>query len=480
MSSPSTAMRTPVITPSRLGRYLEKKLADDKHLRLVGVQGEVSNLRAQPNGNLYFSLKDRDAVLNCVAFSERAATFPTIENGVDAIAYGEVKVYAKNSVYQLVVGRLELGGVGALHARYEELRIKLDRAGLFEDSRKRPLPSFLFRIALVGSPTGDGTNDFRTQARQRAPHVEIRLVPTAVNGPQAAPEIARAIARADAAGADAIVVVRGGGSYEDLFGFSDERVVRAIANARTPTVVAIGHERDQTLAELAADVAASTPSKAAQTILPRRDELLARVVRTGAEAQRAFALHLERARNRLERIERRSPVADPSRLLAVRRQTVDGLREALTRRSERRLAARRAQLLPLERRLVARSPSAQLERRRATLDRLVVSLERARTRAADRRAGVLAALERRFGAVGEAALRRRRTALGALELRLGGNDPAALLQRGYAIVRVGEVPLRDPADAPPGTRISAQLARGTLFARVEPETTDDGKQIGLF
>lgn len=262
------ATRTPVITPSRLGRYLEKKLADDRHLRVVGVQGEVSNFRAQPNGNVYFSLKDRDAVLNCVAFSERAATFPALENGADAIAYGEVKIYAKSSFYQLVVARVELAGVGALHAKYEELRIKLDRAGLFDDARKRPLPRFPFRIALVGSPTGDGTHDFLTQARQRAPHVEIRVVATPVNGPQAASEIARAIARADGEGADAIVVVRGGGSYEDLFGFSDERVVRAIAACRTPTVVAIGHERDRTLAELAADHAASTPRRRRRRFCP--------------------------------------------------------------------------------------------------------------------------------------------------------------------------------------------------------------------
>ncbi len=459
MSQPvPAAPGPPVITPSRLGRYLEKKLGDDKHLRLVGVQGEVSNLRAQPNGNLYFSLKDRDAILNCVAFSERAATFPAIDNGIDAIAYGEVKIWPKSSIYQLLVTRLELGGIGALHARYEELKIKLDRAGLFADARKRKLPAFPFRIALVGSPTGDGTNDFRTQARQRAPHVAISLVPCAVNGPQAAPDIARAIARADRLGADAIVIVRGGGSYEDLFGFSDERVVRAIAATQTPTVVAIGHERDQTLAELAADVAASTPSKAAQTVLPRRDELLARVRRAGAEAQRAFALHLERARNRLDRIERRSPVANPSRLLAGRRQMVDTLRDALTRRTEQQIARMRGRLQPLDRRLVTLSPQVRMERRRATLDRLAARLAERANRLVER----------------------RRAELRHADAKLNGNNPEALLQRGYAIVRIDGRVLRDPADAAPGTRISADLARGTLHARVEGEAPNGGEQIGLF
>jgi exodeoxyribonuclease VII large subunit len=476
-----TLSKTPVITPSRLGRYLEKKLADDRHLRLVGVQGEVSNFKPQQNGTLYFSLKDRDAVLNCVAFSERAAGFPAIENGVDAIAYGEVKIYAKMaSLYQLVVTQLELTGVGALHARYEELRIKLDRAGLFDEARKRPLPRFPFRIALVGSPTGDGTNDFRTQARQRAPHVAIELISTAVNGPQAAPEIARAIARADATNADAIVVVRGGGSYEDLFGFSDDRVVRAIANARTPTVVAIGHERDVTLAELAADRAASTPSKAAQTVLPRRDDLRALVARTAADAQRALVLHLERARNRLDRIERRSPVADPSRLLGARRQTVDALRASLTRRAEQRIARHRSQLQPLDRRLLALSPHARLERRRARLERFAARLVQVRTTLLGGRATVVATLDRRIGEAAARAIARKRGELVRADGKLGGNNPEALLQRGYAIVRVGERVLRDPAAVPPGTHITAELARGTLYARVEGETVDGGEQIGLF
>jgi exodeoxyribonuclease VII large subunit len=474
------AMRTPVITPSRLGRYLEKKLGDDKHLRLVGVQGEISNYRAQTNGIVYFSLKDRDAVLNCVAFAERAATFPALENGADAIAYGEVKIYPRTSVYQLLVARVDLAGVGALHAKYEELRIKLDRAGLFDDARKRPLPRFPFRIALVGSPTGEGTNDFLTQARQRAPHVEIRTIATPVNGPQAAPEIARAIARADAEGADAVVVVRGGGSYEDLFGFSDERVVRAIAACRTPTVVAIGHERDRPLAELAADRAASTPSKAAQTVLPRRDDLLALVRRHAADVRRAVALRLERAQNRLARIEQRSPVADPSRLLANRRQLVDTLSHALTRRAEQRVAGRRTLLRPLERRLGELAPHVRLERRRAALERLGATLARLQPHLAGRRAAALGALGNRFAAVAQRSLDRRWMRLRELDGKLGGNDPAAILQRGYAIVRVGERLLRDPADAPPGSQISAELARGTLYARVERETADGGKQIGLF
>jgi exodeoxyribonuclease VII large subunit len=471
----------PVITPVRLFRYLDKKFTDDRHLRFVGVQGEVSNLRVQANGNIYFSLKDKEAVLNCVAFSERAATFPAFDNGADVIAYGEVKVYARAaSSYQLVATRLELTGVGALHARYEELSAKLQREGLFAAERKKAAPRFPFRVALVGSPTGDGTRDFIIQARQRAPHVALRLFATAVNGVGAVPEIVHAVREADASRSDLLVVVRGGGSYEDLFGFSDERVVRAIVACATPTVAAIGHERDQPLIELVADVRASTPSTAAQTVLPKREDLLRTVNERGASARRAFANRLQRARSALDRIEHRSPVADPGRLLQARRQTVDVLRNKVTRAAERQIARSRAALLPLERRLTASSPRALFERRRGAVAQLRVALARIGGELTFKRKARLAPLLARLRPAFVRVIARDTARLETIVARFDANNHEALLKRGYAIVRAGGRVIRDAADAPPGTLIEAELARGTLLARVERGGADGGEQIDLF
>ena len=480
MSVPSSA-NVPVITPQRLSRYLEKKLTDDRHLRYVGVQGEVSNLRVQANGNVYFSLKDKEAVLNCVAFAERSAMFPAFDNGADVVAYGEVKIYARAaSTYQLVATKLELTGVGALHAKYEELSAKLQREGLFAAERKKPAPRYPFRVALVGSPNGDGTRDFITQARQRAPHVALRLFKTAVNGAGAAPEIVGAIRRADASGADLLVVVRGGGSFEDLFGFSDERVVRAIAACATATVAAIGHERDVPLIELAADVRASTPSTAAQTVLPKREDLLRTVAERAASARRAFANKLERARSALDRIEHRSPVADPARLLQARRQIVDTLRNAAAIGAERRVARSRAALTPYRLRLSASSPHALLERRRARVAQLREALERNGAGLTTKRRAQLAPLFARLRPAYLRIVARDTARLATLKARLDANDPEALLKRGYAIVTAGGRLVRAPADAPPGTVITARLARGTLRARVEREGADGGEQITLF
>ncbi len=478
--SATPVSRTPVISPSRLGRYLEKKLSDDRHLQYVGVQGELTNLRVQPNGNTYFSLKDRDAVLKCVAFAERAGTFPVLENGADVIAYGEVKTYLRDSTYQLVATKLELTGVGALHAKVEELRAKLDREGLFADTRKRALPRFPFRVALVGSSSGDGTRDFVTQANERAPQVALTLFPTPVNGVAAVPEIVRAIASADRSGADLLVIVRGGGSYEDLFGFNDERVVRALAACATPTVAAIGHERDAPLIELVADVRASTPSKAAQTVLPKRDDLQRVLGERTASIARALAVRLERARRALDRIEHRSPLADPARLLHARRQAVDGARSGIGVAGGRRHNPLRNGLTPLERGLSARSPKAMLEARRGRIATLRGALERFAADVVPRRRLRVNADAARLREVMTRRLTRDAHRLAQLTATFEAYDPEALLQRGYAIVMAGERVLTDPADAPPGTRIEAKLARGTLRARVEREAADGGEQITLF
>ena len=301
-----------------------------------------------------------------------------------------------------------------------------------------------------------------------------------MNGVGAAPDIAGAIRAADRSGSDLVVVVRGGGSFEDLFGFSDERVVRAIAACKTVTVAAIGHERDQPLIELAADVRASTPSTAAQTVLPKREDLLRTVTERSAATRRAFANRVGRARFALERIERRSPVADPGRLLQARRQTVDVLRNAVKAGAERQLTRARAALQPLDRRLVQSSPRALFGRRHARVTQLREALERIGGELTVKRRARLAPLVARLRPAYVRVIARDAAGLATLKARFDANNHEALLKRGYAIVRAGGRLIRDAADAPPGTVIEAELARGTLHARVERDGADGGEQINLF
>jgi|HubBroStandDraft_1064217.scaffolds.fasta_scaffold20379_2 exodeoxyribonuclease VII large subunit len=466
-----------VVGVARLANYLKRKLENDANLTLLGVKGEVTNLRVQASGSWNFDVKDREAVLACFAFPSDAATFPPVRNGEAIVVYGRVSTFEKRSTYQLVVRHLEQEGIGVLAARVEELRRKLEGEGLFRDERKRALPHYPFRVVLVGSASGDGTRDFLTQARARAPQVQVELVETPVQG-DVAPQIVAALRAAAARAPDLIVLARGGGSFEDLLVFNDERVVRAIVASPVPIVTAIGHESNTSLADFAADHQAPTPSTAAQTVLPRRADLVRELRSDGDKLAAALQRRLVRARTTLERIEHRTPLADPALLLATRRQRLDAAAGGVRRAFDRQLNRRRARLVAAERAFLQRSPEALLAARRERLadlrGRLVPTfliVRRAQRDALGRR------LDGAFGRVVERAGRR----LAVVTARLGGADPTALLRRGYAIVaRADGRVVLDPADAPPGTRLRVQVARGELAARVEAEGTDGGQQIGLF
>ncbi len=446
-----TARPYQTVPVGRLAIYLGRRIGEDPKLQWLGVQGEISGLREQPNGNVYFDLKDKDALLNCVAWSEAAAGFPPLRNGDAIVAVGAVGTFPRRSTYQLNVTIVEAaGGVGRMHAQYEERRRRLEAEGLFATARKRPLPRYPFRVGLISSRTANGAGDFLAQARALAPHVAIVLFETPVQGEAAAPEIVRAIERASRSDVDLVVLARGGGSFEDLFVFSDERVVRALAASRHPTVAAIGHEADAPLVDFVADARAATPSTAAQTVLPRRADLLRAIETRRTQIERAMRRTVARLVQELARIETRTPLASAEKFLGSRRQRLDLTAADLVRALDRDRRRRTERLGALVRRLDARSPAARLAQQRG---RLAVASERLR--------GSMLRLT---------AHRMSRLRVAAAGLRTA--DPTALLQRGYAIVRSGDRLLRDAGDVASGAPISAQLARGTVFARVESVTTD--------
>jgi exodeoxyribonuclease VII large subunit len=420
---PQESANARIVAVSRLAVYLRNVLANDKWLRNIGVRGEISNLSVHKSGNVYFDLKDADALLSCVVWNDRAAQLPRLENGRQAIAYGEISAYIKASRYQLIAYRVEPEGVGRLHELYERLKAKLQAEGAFAAERKRPIPRYPFAIALVSSTGAAGAGDFLKIIRHRAPQIEVTFVETAVQGFGAAGEIARAINRASRLDVDCVVVARGGGSYEDLFAFNAEEVARAVLRAPTPVITAIGHESDFTIADLVADRRAETPSAAAHLVAPvSRDELLQTI------------------RARLGRIERLARGA-----VGLRAQHLDRALEALRIRA-RETARRRGDALgALEKRLERLDPRKRLgERERA----LAVT-----------RVRLLHAFERRLHGASER--------LGLLVAELRGKDPEAVLQRGYAIVRYEGRAVRDAQAVPEGALVSAKVARGTLVARVE-------------
>ncbi|MDP2728063.1 MAG: exodeoxyribonuclease VII large subunit, partial [Dehalococcoidia bacterium] len=262
---------------AQVTRYLKGLLEGDGLLRDLWVSGEVSNLSRSMAGHLYFTLKDTDGQLRCVFFSE-GGQLSWLANGSAVVAHGRVSLYEAQGSLQLYVDVVQPEGTGILHLQLEELHARLGKEGLFEESRKRPLPAFPRRIGVVTSPTGAALRDILKILSRRYPLAEVLLSPTLVQGDGAAPGIVEALRLLNDLGdADVIILARGGGSLEELWAFNEEAVVRAIHASRVPVVTGVGHETDTTLADLAADFRAPTPTAAAVAVVPDVMDLAQRV-----------------------------------------------------------------------------------------------------------------------------------------------------------------------------------------------------------
>ena len=257
----------------------------------VAVIGEVSNFKRHTSGHLYFTLKDPDAQLRAVCFRGNAARIRfDIEDGLQVLVTGRITVYEPYGQYQLIAYAVEEAGVGRLERAFRELCERLEKEGLFEADHKKSLPRYPFRIAVVTSPTGAAVQDIVSTLRRRWPAAQVLLVPVAVQGERAAPEIVRALERlADVEDLDVAIVGRGGGSLEDLWAFNEEAVARAIFECPVPVISAVGHETDYTISDFVADVRAATPTMAAEIAVPRVDD-----VRAGLdERQKRLLQHVE-------------------------------------------------------------------------------------------------------------------------------------------------------------------------------------------
>jgi exodeoxyribonuclease VII large subunit len=271
----------------------------------VTVQGEISNFRPSSTGHYYFSLKDLDAIISVVMFRNRIETLRfQPADGMLVRARGGISVYPRRGSYQLICESLKRAGEGDILALLEERKRKLAAEGLFDQSRKKPLPLFPSRIAVVTSPTGAAIRDILRILKRRSAGIDVVILPTPVQGEGADERIARQIEIANAYSLGEVVIVgRGGGSLEDLLPFSSEVVVRAIAASRIPVISAVGHETDFTLSDLAADIRAPTPSAAAEMVSASRVELLHRVVQLSASMESLLRQRLERVRLLMARFE---------------------------------------------------------------------------------------------------------------------------------------------------------------------------------
>jgi exodeoxyribonuclease VII large subunit len=427
---------------SQIRRLLEQRVG------AVWVGGEVSNLRAQSSGHIYFTLKDADTQLSCVCFRDAAReSRALLADGRQVILQGDVTVYAVRGQYQLVVRQIELRGVGALQIAFEKLKLKLVVEGLFAPERKRPLPKYPQRIGLVTSPTGAAIRDVLHVVQRRNPGLEIILAPCRVQGDGAALEIVEAIRLLNefnsrgsghesaqtenqsrltsAATVDLILVTRGGGSLEDLWAFNDEVVARAIFESVIPVVSAVGHEIDFTISDFVADVRAATPSAAAE------------IITEGVFASREFVANLMR----------RMAQAHPRRRLNESLQRLDDLRSGLLRCTKQGVSERGVTWRNLATRLRQVRPKQLLKQRRELL-----------------KVG-----QRRLRELARVQFKNCKSSLEAAESRLRLLGPEQVLSRGYSITMdaaTGKI-IRRSKDAKQGQRLKTRVKEGEISSNVE-------------
>jgi exodeoxyribonuclease VII large subunit len=357
-SPPSNAMSVSEVT-ARVKEQLETRFAD------VWVAGEVSNLTRASSGHVYLSLKDEAALLRAVIWRSTATQLAIDPaDGLQVVCHGRLEVYPPRGTYQLTIDRLHALGTGTLEAQLRRLRDALDREGLFAPARKRPIPAFPRRIALVTSPTGAAIADFLTALFARWKGSEVIVVPSRVQGAGAAEEIAAALAAAAriVPPVDVIALVRGGGSLEDLWAFNEEPLVRAVAASPIPVVSGVGHEIDVTLADLAADLRALTPTDAAARVSPDGPQVAAAVASLGLRLQAGLGRRVTLARERVVQLARSRIFADPSRLVRDRRLALDQQAARLRRLAGAAVARGRERLAAAAGRLEAGSPLHLLAR----------------------------------------------------------------------------------------------------------------------
>ncbi len=330
----------------------------------VWLVGEVSNLHRARSGHVYFTLKDDEAQIRAALFrgAARRLEFEP-EDGLEVLVHAEVRIYSPRGDLQIIVRQLEPRGEGALQLAFEQLRRRLEAEGLFDAARKRPIPALPSHIGVVTSPTSAAVRDVLEVSGRRAPALPILIAPTRVQGEGAEREIADALDRLGArAGIDVILLVRGGGSLEDLRAFNSETVARAIVRCPVPVVSGVGHEVDITIADLAADLRAPTPSAAAERVAPDRVAIARLLRRDWGRLKRAAGAALEGLARRLHRERDALALLAPAARVAAQASRLTALARALDRAVEARLQAAAAQLTERAAQLEALSPLAVLSR----------------------------------------------------------------------------------------------------------------------
>lgn len=349
---------------SQVNEYLKRRFDEDPFLGNILIRGEISNYKLYPSGHHYFSLKDGGGAMRCVMFKGNAFRLRfRPENGMKVIAGGRISVYPRDGAYQLYCTDLTPDGLGDLHIAFEQLKRRLQEEGLFAQERKKPIPRFPHRIAIITSSAGAALRDMLRILRKRYPLSEVKLLAVRVQGVEAPDEIAAAIRYANRFRvADLIITGRGGGSIEDLWAFNDERVAYAIAQSEIPAISAVGHEPDVTISDFVADLRAATPSNAAELAVPDQTELRQTLLSRKAMLLTLLQKRLKQEKQKLQFYAQSRFLKNPMNYFEDRRLRLDDTHRRLGAASSNYLHKKRQNFVRLTAKLEAMSPLKVLSR----------------------------------------------------------------------------------------------------------------------
>jgi exodeoxyribonuclease VII large subunit len=382
-AQPDTGAESPEKRPLSVSEFTRRvKAVLEGSIESCWVRGEVSNMRAQPSGHVYFSLKDAGAQLSAVMFRMQAARQTVkLRDGLQVVAYGDVGVYEARGQYQLIVRTIVADGVGALQREYEALKRKLSDEGLFAPERKKPIPPMPATVGFITSPTGAAVQDFMRILIRRGWKGRVVVLPSKVQGEGAADEMVTMLRLAESLGIfDLIVIGRGGGSIEDLWAFNEEALVRAVAACSVPTISAVGHEIDFTLCDFAADRRVETPSAAAELISSEFVRLAERAESAGRAVSSALSAAIERARERISHGRSRLRLLSPAALVERGYLRLDDVSNRLSSALRSRVQTSRHGLAGMASRFERASPEGRIQTESHRLLSLYKRLESASPR----------------------------------------------------------------------------------------------------
>lgn len=355
-------MNKNIYSVSQVNTYIERMFADDFMLGNLSLSGEVSNCKYNHTGHIYFTLKDEKSAISCVMFAGKRAKglkFP-MKDGDQVVVSGYVGIYAATGRYQVYASEIELAGVGDLYQRFEALKQELEESGMFASMYKKPLPTHAMKIGIVTASTGAAVHDIIRVSKTRNPYVQLILYPAQVQGEGAAATIVSGINCLDQMGLDVIIVGRGGGSIEDLWAFNEEIVARAIFNASTPIISAVGHETDFTIADFVADKRAATPSQAAELANFVYDDFAGSIDRYSDKLNRALDYKLSNAMQLIENYKLRLNALRPENKIKVNEEQIKILYQRIENLMENKIARYENRLISISGRLDGLSPAKKL------------------------------------------------------------------------------------------------------------------------